>query len=218
MEVTGSIEFESALRDGTRLHFRRIHPSDKQRLVAGLEQLSPESRYLRFFRHVDHLSDAQLDYLTNVDFIDHFAWVATLPDEDGEPLCGVGRWIRDPTERDIAEGAVVVADYLHNQGIGRTLLWLMARSAIDHGVKAFRAWTLGENHPMLQVLHDMGAKSGRWEGGVLELIVPLPDDPDALEETPAPLVLKATAAGVLHGEAHPERPAATRLIPPPRIL
>jgi len=218
VQVKGPIEFESSLKDGTRLHFRRIAPADKGRLVEGFERLSPQSRYMRFFRHIDHLSDAQLDYLTDVDFEDHFAVVATLPDEVGEPICGVGRWVRTTDDPKVAEGAVVVADYLHNQGIGRTLLWLMAGSAIERGVTAFRAWTLGDNHPMLQVLHDMGARAGRWESGVLELLVPLPEDPDEMEKTPAPLVLKATAAGVVHGEADPARPAATRLVPPPTFV
>jgi hypothetical protein len=66
---------------------------------------------------------------------------------------------------------------------------------------------------MLDLLLQMGARPGRWDGGVLEVIVPLPGDLDDLDKTAAPLVLKATAAGVLHAEADPHRPAATRLRP-----
>jgi GNAT superfamily N-acetyltransferase len=206
--------FDADLDDGTRIHFRPIRPDDKTRLAAGLKHLSDESRYLRFFQHLDHFSDAQLRYLTEVDFTDHFAWMATMPDRPGDPGAGVGRWIRVPDDPTIAEGAVTVVDELHHRGIGSTLLWLMARSAIQHGVRAFRAWTLGENRAVLDLLHQLGARRGRWDGGVLEVIVPLPADVRDLEATAAPLVLKATAAGVIQAEADPQRPAGTRLRPP----
>jgi hypothetical protein len=210
-QAAGRLEtFDSTLHDGTRIHFRPIRPDDKERLAIGVRRLSAESRYMRFFRHIDHLSDAQLQYLTEVDFEDHFAWLAVLPDQPGEPGAGVGRWIRVADEPEVAEGAVTVIDELHHCGIGTTLLWLMARSAIQHGIRYFRAWTLGDNRPMLDLLHQLGAKPGRWEGGVLELIVPLPIDLADLEASPAPLVLKAAARGVIHAEADPLRPAATR--------
>ena len=206
--------FEADLDDGTRILFRPIRPDDKGRLEAGLKHLSAESRYMRFFRHFDHFSEAQLKYLTEVDFTNHFAWIATMPDLPGDPGAGVGRWIRIPDEPSFAEGAVTVVDELHHRGIGSTLLWLMARSAIQHGIEAFRAWTLGENRTVLDLLHQMGARPGRWDSGVLEVIVPLPADVADLEATAAPLVLKATATGVIHAEADPLRPAATRLRPP----
>jgi GNAT superfamily N-acetyltransferase len=207
------LEVEGALPDGRRLIFRPIRPDDKEMIRVGFERLSPESRYLRFFRYIDHLSQRDLRYLTEIDFHNHFAWVGILPDEPGSPGVGVGRWVRFPNEPDIAEGAVTVVDDYHGLGIGRTLLWLMAKSAIEHGVRAFRAWTLGENQPMLQLLKSFGARPGRWEGGVMEVLVPLPDTVDRLRETPAPLVLRATAAGHFHGEQHPERPAAPVLRP-----
>ena len=211
--------FQSRLDDGTLLLFRRIRPDDKERLQQGVRYLSPQSRFLRFFHYVDHLSEAQLRYLTEVDFVDHFAWIAVMPELEGEPGVGVGRWIRTPDDPAIAEGAVTVVDEFHNRGIGKTLLWLMARSAIQQGVHTFRAWTLGDNRTMQQLLRDFGARPGRWESGVMEVLVPLPDDADDLASTPAPLVLRAAAAGELHGEAQdPQRPTSTRLIPPLTFL
>ena len=211
--------FQTRLEDGTLILFRRIRPEDKARLQLGMKYLSPQSRFLRFFHHVDHLSEAQLRYLTEVDFKDHFAWLAVLPDFPDEPGVGVGRWIRTPDDPAVAEGAVTVVDQFQNRGLGKTLLWLMARSAIQQGVHTFRAWTLGDNKTMQQMLKDFGAQPGRWESGVMEVLVPLPDDADDLAATPAPLVLKAAASGAIHGQAEdPQRPTSTRLIPPPTFL
>lgn len=205
-------ELESTLDDGTRLLFRPIRPSDKGRIAEGLKHLSDESRYKRFFRHVDHFSEEQLRYLTEVDFRNHVAWIALLADAPGRPGVGVARWIRMPDEPTMAEGAVTVVDAYHGRGIGKTLLFLLARSAIPLGVRAFRAWVLGDNPRMLEVLERLGARSGRWESGVIEMTVPLPEDPALLDGTPAPLVLSAVARGDVEGHADPARPGATRLV------
>lgn len=189
--------YESRLADGTPVRYRPVRPDDKDRFQLGLQQLSPRSRYLRFFRAIDHFSEAQLRYLTEVDFHDHYAWLATLPDEPGEPGVGVARWIRLPGESQVAEGAITVIDRYQNRGIGKMLLHIAAISAIENGVKAFRIYAMGENRAVMQLLHEVGARLGTWDGGVLEVTVPLPPDPRDLPQTPAPLILKATAQGRL---------------------
>lgn len=196
-------ELIAALDDGTVLLFRPLLPEDKERLRAGFERLSPESRYRRFFRHLDHLTDEQLRYLTEIDYVRHFAWVALLRDEPGQPGVGVARWVRADDDPQIAEAAVTVIDEYHGRGIGSTLLRLAAASAIERGVRAFRAWTLGDNKPMLELLKHLGARPGRWDSGVLELIAPLPTTVEDLAASPAPLILKAVADGRLVGEADP---------------
>lgn len=195
--------YEGSLRDGTRVRFRLIRSDDKERLRRGFERLSPESRYRRFFRHIDHLSDEQLRYLTEVDFDTHFAWIAYLPDTPDGDGVGVARWIRIPEERDVAEGAVTVVDEFHNQGIGTTLLWLAGRSAIESGVRAFRVWVQAENQPMLQILDQLGIHPPGWESGVAQIDIPLPGDPAELAP-PAALLLRAAAAGDLVAEARDE--------------
>lgn len=186
--------FEGVLDDGTRVRLRPIRPDDKQRLARGLAQLSPASRYLRFFSNVDHFTADQLRYLTEVDFVDHCAWIADLPDVPGQPGVGVARWIRARNAPGEAEAAVIVADPLQGRGIGTALLWVLARSALERGVEAFRVAVMGENHPMLRLLTQAGATHGPWESGVVEFLVPLTGD--LLGEPPTRLVLKAVAAGL----------------------
>jgi GNAT superfamily N-acetyltransferase len=134
--------YESSLEDGTIVLYRPVRPDDKERLRRGLEQLSPRSRYLRFFRVIDHFTEDQLRYLTELDYRDHFAWLAVLPELSDEPGVGVSRWIRLAMDATVAEGAVTVIDPYQNRGIGKTLLHLAARSAIDRGIKAFRVYAL----------------------------------------------------------------------------
>jgi GNAT superfamily N-acetyltransferase len=107
---------------------------------------------------------------------------------------GVARWIRSRDAPAEAEAAVIVADDLQGRGIGTALLWVLARSALERGVEAFRVAVMGENHPMLHLLTQSGAKHGPWESGVVEFLVPLTGD--LLGEPPTRLVLRAVAAGL----------------------
>ncbi|HVM35159.1 MAG TPA: GNAT family N-acetyltransferase [Actinomycetota bacterium] len=209
-------ELVAALGDGTSVLFRPILPEDRERLRTAFALLSPESRYRRFFRAIDRLSDDELDYLTNVDQMDHVAWVALLRDEPGQPGIGVARWVRDPRIPDTAEAAVTVIDAFHNRGIGTTLLQLAAASAIARGVRRFRAWTIGGNQPVLDILERLGATAGRWESGVLEVTVELPVRPDDLAQTTAPLILRAVATGELTSEMNAEPPGGVHLSSPRR--
>jgi GNAT superfamily N-acetyltransferase len=202
------VALESRLLDGTPVLYRPIRPDDKGKLQRGLEQLSSESRYRRFFREIERFSDEELRYLTEIDFVDHVAWMALLPNEPGEPGIGVGRWIRLRDEPAAAEAAVTVIDAYQNRGVGKFLLHLLARSAIESGVESFRVWALWNNGPILHLLRALGAVPGKREGGTLELTVPLPPTTEALDATPAPVILKATAAGRLTAGAHGDAGAA----------
>lgn len=193
------MEYEGSLPDGTRVGFRPIRPDDKQMLVRGFEQLSEESRYRRFFRQIDHLTDEQLRYLTEVDFIDHYAWIAYLPDEAGEPGIAVGRWIRIPAEPEVAESAITVIDAYQGNGLGSTMLWLLARSAAEKGVRALRVWVQGDNSKVLAMLRDFGIIPTHWEGGVSEIDIPLPSV-EGFSDTPARILLRAVASGEIHAE------------------
>ena len=186
---------EATLAGGARVVFRPIVPEDKALLQKGLTQLSDESRYLRFFSPLDHFTERQLRYLTEIDYVNHFAWVAAAPEEQRGPGIGVARWIRLPDHSDMAEGAVTVIDAYQGQGIGKTLLWLAARSAIERGIRCFQFWTMAENEKAHRILEDLGARPGRVESGTQDFLVPLPERPEDLEGSPAPLVLRAVAEG-----------------------
>ena len=67
-----------------------MRPGDRDEIADGYEQLSPESRRLRFFNAPDHLSERLLDYLTDVDGVDRVALVARAIDEPGTPGVGCG--------------------------------------------------------------------------------------------------------------------------------
>jgi RimJ/RimL family protein N-acetyltransferase len=194
---------EGVLDDGQRVAFRPLRRDDRESLREAFARMSPQSRYRRFFSPLDHLSEQQLDYLTNIDFKDHVAWIAFLPDEPGAPGVGVARWVRDRDDPEVAEAAVAVIDDYHRRGIGRALLRLLTESAVSLGVKRFQAFVLGDNDPMLTLFQSLGAHIAGAHAGTIEVLVPLPDDIEQLQHTPAPRILRATAQGRVEGRTGP---------------
>jgi GNAT superfamily N-acetyltransferase len=200
---------DELLPDGTRVIFRPIRPDDKQDLANAFARLSPESRYHRFFAAVTELSAKDLRYLTEIDYQNHFAWIAMAPDEPGHPGIGVGRWVRLADEPEIAEAAVTVIDDFHHRGVGRRLLELAAETAQDRGIKSFRAWVQGDNRVMLEMLGEMGAHPAGWESGVVQIDVPL-IAPTGREPTAD--ILRAVGKGEIAAHAEPDTTAGARLI------
>lgn len=188
------------LADGTPVRVRRIRPDDKDLLRRGFEALSPDSRARRFMRVMTRLSDAHLRYLTEVDHHDHLAWVAlSRPDEEG---LGVGRCVR-LADGAVAEVALTVVDGWQHRGVGRLLLAVLARDALDHGISRFRAWVQPDNTPMRALIETLGGHAEHFDGGLIQVDMPLPADGAALPDTATGRLFRAVARRELPAPHYP---------------
>jgi GNAT superfamily N-acetyltransferase len=156
--------------------------------------LSDESRYRRFMAPVTELSEEQLTKLTEIDYVNHFAWIAMRADRPEEGM-GVARYVRLEEEPTVAEAAITVLDDYQGRGLGTLLLALLAVAARAAGIERFRAYVLEENAPMLAMLEGMGATIEYDSPGVMRADMRL--DPELLPDSPAARVLKAAAASLL---------------------
>ena len=113
-------EYESreTLPNRRSVLLRAIRPDDKQSLVDGLKRLSAESIYRRFFSVKTRLSEAELSYLTEVDFRTHVALVAVVREDGANVPVGVGRFIVIDSCPSAAEVAFTVDDGHQGLGIG----------------------------------------------------------------------------------------------------
>lgn len=195
---------DKALADGTRVRFRLVRPEDKDKLLAGLKRMSPESRYLRFFAHRDNLSPRELAYLTEVDQDRHFALaVGRLGDDGSEgPGLGVARFIRDSAHPERAEAAVAVVDEAQGHGLGRALFKRLVEAARERGVREFEVTILADNDAMLRLLQSIfpGAEARPHEG-VVAVVCPLPavtlDRPEQRPEGPLYRLFALAAEGLV---------------------
>jgi len=171
------------LADGTRVLIRPLIYSDRRRLAEGYALLSAESRRLRFFAAPDELSDEDLEYLTNLDYRDHFAWAAFGIDSPGSPGLAVARYIRDTNHPTTAEAAVTVLDEYQHRGLGTLLLLMLVDEASRNGITSFVNYVMWENEELLDELRAAGARVEPDEPGVarVEIAFPPAEEPSRLD-------------------------------------
>ncbi|HEX6116831.1 MAG TPA: GNAT family N-acetyltransferase [Solirubrobacterales bacterium] len=159
--------------DGARLTVRPIAPHDAEALRAAFGHLSAETRYRRFLGPVKRLTEANVEYLTQLDHRNHEALVAV--DDEGA-IVGVARYIRLEDRAGVAEVAVTVADDWQGRGVGTALLSRLAARARAAGIEAFIGICLTDNEDMIQLLRELGsgAKVSNVGDGTVEVEAELP--------------------------------------------
>jgi GNAT superfamily N-acetyltransferase len=157
------------LKDGSPLYIRTIRPDDKALLAEGLERLSPESRYKRFLGPKPRFTARELEYLTEVDGVDHVAYVALRGDAPKE-LIAVARMVRSATYPQAAEIAVTVCDDWQRRGIGTMLGDHLAMAARDRGIRYLTATMAADNYAAHRLFHHVSTQlHERHDGPVDEL-------------------------------------------------
>jgi RimJ/RimL family protein N-acetyltransferase len=173
----------ASLADNTLVFTREIRASDKERLLYGLQHLSPDSVHKRFLGPKPSLSAAELRYLTEVDGDDHYAIVA-VPAGEEERIVAVARYVRlEPGGLD-AEAAITVCDELQGKGLGSLLARLISDAARERGVERLTASIASDNRAALRLMQriDERLRGQRVGSTVTELVaqLPVPADEDEL--------------------------------------
>ena len=171
------------LEDGRPVLLRPVRPSDAVLIQKGLERLSSASRASRFFTPVSHLSDQQLQYLSDVDQVDHVAWGALDLTSDEVLGLGIGRFTRLASDPEVAEVALAVLDEAQGHGLGSLLFGVLYCLARSHDVSTFRAVVMPYNQGLVERLRAIGGEVHHEEGQVL-INVPVVTDTDVLPSTP----------------------------------
>ena len=168
-------EADVVLADGATAHVRPIRPDDGPRIADFHGRQPAENIYFRYFTPRPQLTDAEIEHLTHVDYVNRMAFVA-LQDEQ---LIGVARYDRWPT-RSEAEVAFFVDDRHQGRGLGTLLLEYLASAARQTGIGGFTATVLPTNQRMLGVFRQAGFQAtSSFEDGVIEVRLDLQPTPEA---------------------------------------
>lgn len=145
---------------------RPIVPQDRPILDAAFNELSPQSRYMRFFQSAKRLSSYQLEYLTHPDGVNHVAWA--ILDTTFTPHRGVCamRFFRLKDDSDVAEAAITVIDSYQGQGLSKVAFCVLNVLASELGIKRFRHHVLHQNSVANNSLEKLGILSNHVESGV----------------------------------------------------
>ena len=146
------------LRDGTELFLRPVLPGDGVRAEKGPVEFSAETMYRRFMTAREP-TQALIDYLSQVDYVNHFVWVV-VDAEEGNIVADV-RYVREQPGQPVAEIAFIVGDEYQGRGIGSFLMKALVVAARVGGYRevhcpcSFRQ-SADAHHPR-QVRRRMGA-------------------------------------------------------------
>jgi len=145
---------------------RPITPADRSMMAHAFEELSVNSRYLRFFQSLARLSDYQLEYLTAPDGHTHVAW--GIMDVSGKEDKGVGamRFIRLKDRPEVAETAITIIDRYQRRGLSYVAFCVLNLLAKEAGVTTFRHHVLHANTFVIDTLDVLGITGRSIEGGV----------------------------------------------------
>ena len=152
--------------DGTRLRFRPIDAGDRDGLASLFARLSPESRRWRFLSAKHELSDAELDYFSDIDHVRHEA-IAAIDQRDGS-IVGVARYALDGRRPAAAHMAITVVDELQGMGIGAALAIRTVNRARANGVAVLIATTLSENRPARALVRRLGFRAVTAHGSGID--------------------------------------------------
>ena len=146
--------------DEVQFVIRKILPSDKLPLQLGLEELSAESIRQRFFSNKKEFSESELTFLTEVDQVNHLAYIA-FPQE-GELLkpAGVIRAVKNPSRPTHAEVGLIIIDSYQGQGLGTKLMNQLAEASLIAGITHFYGDYYDSNLKMIQLLRKFMKNRG----------------------------------------------------------
>lgn len=143
------------LFDGRTVTIRPVRPDDAGRMYRFLGKLSGESRYLRFQKWIGTPSGRLAEFLTDVDYDRHLAFVCTAPAGDGVEIVGDARYVVN-ADGASCEFGVMIADAWHNTGIAGLLMETLIRTARSRGLKTMEGLVLATNNAMLRFSRGLG--------------------------------------------------------------
>ncbi len=165
---------------------RPIRADDAEALENAFGEMSPRSRYLRFFAVRERLGAELVRKLTDIDHVRHRAWVVANPSEPSTVGTDEGRGVAvarlvvvDDQPR-TAEAALAVVDDHQGRGIGRLLLDLLISTARASDIDYLRFETLPENEGMKKLIDEHGGELNRalTSSEVLVYEVSIAGEPD----------------------------------------
>jgi CRP-like cAMP-binding protein len=178
-----------ALPHGGAVLLRPLLPSDRHAVDSALHGLSGQSIRRRFFTP-GAPSTELVDYLVDIDYVDHFAWAAL--DAADHAGVAVARYVRPPGgER--AEMAFTAVDRFQGRGIGTILLGALGVAAREAGLAELVAHVMEDNRAMRAVFAKAGAETSYDEPGLVLVTV----DP-----TRAAAILDPATGAALAGAVH----------------
>jgi len=168
LDYPTDLDDDVTLPNQKRLHIRALRRCEAAPVRELFAQLSPRTRYLRFFSPLPALPDSVLRLLTCMDYRRGIALVAESVSGGGREIIGLGSF--NAIDDQNAEVALVVRDDWQQQRVGTTLARRVLQAAEDRGFHRFVVLVHADNFAILKLVKKIGdVVSATMSGGVSEL-------------------------------------------------
>lgn len=141
---------------GTSFNVASLTPADRAQIQAGLRYMSHESIRNRFMGSKKEFTEKELDYLTSLDGLNHYA----LGVEEADGLhrgVAVIRMVRSESDPLEAEVAITIIDEYQKKGLGSFLLDLIILAAQERQVTKFSFTFFPQNDAIIRLVRKKGS-------------------------------------------------------------
>lgn len=163
------LEGRGETKDGTKIFFRPIKPTDEPLMRDLFYSFSKDTVYYRFFSYLTAMPHDKLKEFVNIDYENEMAILAVVKKAGEEKIVGVARYSVDKATQ-YAEYAITIADDYQNKGVGSILFEYLIRVAKMKGLKGFIGYVLDTNVRAYRLCYKMGYPvKAKWEDSVYTL-------------------------------------------------
>ena len=166
------ISSQHTFKQGVKVRFRAIKPSDEEEMRRLFYRFSDQSVYYRYFAPIKVMPHSKMQEYVNVNFSQVLSIVGLVGESGQGHIIAEARFVKDQC-RPGADVAFVVDEQYQGLGIASYLYKMLIRCAKDRGIQGFTADILASNKAMLNVF-EKGGKiiKARLEYGVYHLEIP----------------------------------------------
>jgi GNAT superfamily N-acetyltransferase len=164
------------LKGGGKFTIRAVRPDDGPKIRRAFYHLAPHTRYMRFLAPKAEVSDAELARITQADFKNSIALLATIGEGDKEVVIGGASCytINPAAAERSGEVAFTVEEEFQGRGVGGVLMRHLAAITRAKGFHTLWAEVLCSNAPMLNVFRRSGLPMKvEQDGNVLQVALSL---------------------------------------------
>jgi acyl-CoA hydrolase len=172
-------------RDGLRVRFRAIKPSDEEEMRRLFYRFSETSVYYRYFSTIQTMPHEEMQEYVNVDYRRIMSIVCTIEESGMEIIIAEGRYTRMRNNA-FPNTAFIVDERYQGRGIASFLLEMLIHTAAEHGISGFSAAVLADNKTMISVFEKTGLPmQSSMVSGVYHISIPFAgkEKEDFLDET-----------------------------------
>jgi len=176
------ISSKHTFKQGVKIRFRAIKPSDEEEMRRLFYRFSDQSVYYRYFAPIKVMPHSKMQEYVNVDFSQVLSIVGLVGESGQGHIIAEARFIKDQ-RRPYADVAFVVDERYQKLGIASYLYKRLIRYAKDRGIQGFTADILASNKSMMNVFEKGGEIiTAKLEYGVYHLEIPFSAEKSSTEE------------------------------------